>query len=56
MKRRKWDAHTTAISVIEGLKGKPVAARCHAQQISESLSEPWRDPDRNICFALPWEG
>jgi hypothetical protein len=28
MKRRKWDAKTKAIIVLEGLKGKPVGAIC----------------------------
>ena len=33
MKRRKWDAHTKAMIVIEGLKGKPVAELCTEHQI-----------------------
>jgi hypothetical protein len=28
MKRRKWNAHSKAMIVIEGLKGKPVAELC----------------------------
>jgi transposase-like protein len=43
MKRRKWDARTKAMIVIEGLKGKPVAELCHEHQISQSLYDPWRD-------------
>jgi transposase-like protein len=43
MKRRKWDAHTKAMIVIEGLKGKPVAALCTEHQISQSLYDQWRD-------------
>jgi hypothetical protein len=42
MKRRQWDARTTAMIGIEGVKGKPVAARCHEQQISQSRSAQWR--------------
>jgi transposase-like protein len=37
MKRRKWDANTKAMIVIEGLKGKPVAELCTEHQISQSL-------------------
>jgi transposase-like protein len=43
MKRRKWDAHTTAMIVVEGLKGTPVAELCTEHQISQSLSYQWRD-------------
>ena len=43
MQRRKWDAHTEAMSVIEGLKGKPVAELCTEHQISQSLYYQWRD-------------
>ena len=43
MRRRTWDAQTKATIVIEGLKGKPVAERCTAHQISQSLSDQWRD-------------
>jgi transposase-like protein len=43
MKRRKWDAHTKAMIVIEGLKGKPVAELCTEHQISQSLYYQWRD-------------
>lgn len=32
MKRRKWYAQTTAMIVIEGLKGKPVAEICPEHQ------------------------
>jgi transposase-like protein len=37
MQRRKWNAHTKAMIVIEGLKGKPVAELCTEHQISQSL-------------------
>ncbi len=37
MKRRKWDAHTKAMIIIEGLKGEAVAELCHEHQISQSL-------------------
>jgi transposase-like protein len=43
MKRRKWDANTKAMIVIEGLKGKPVAQLCNKHQISQSLYDQWRD-------------
>ena len=43
MKRRKWDANTKALIVIEGLKGKPIAQLCHEHQISQSLYSQWRD-------------
>jgi hypothetical protein len=36
MQRRKWDAKTTALIVLEGLKGKPVAEICTERQISPS--------------------
>ena len=32
MARRKWDAKTKALIVIEGLKGKPVAESCTEHQ------------------------
>jgi hypothetical protein len=43
MKRRTWHAHTNAMSVIEGLKGQPVAELCHAHQISQSRYDQGRD-------------
>jgi transposase-like protein len=43
MHRRKWDAKTKAIIVIEGLQGKPVAEICHEHQISPSQYYQWRD-------------
>jgi transposase-like protein len=43
MHRRKWDAKTKAMIVIEGLKGKPVAELCTAHQISQAQSYQWRD-------------
>lgn len=36
MQRRKWDANTKAIIVMEGVKGKPVAERWTEHQISQS--------------------
>lgn len=42
MKRRQWDPKTTAMSVIEGLKGQSVAALCHAPQSSPAPYDPWR--------------
>ena len=43
MHRRKWDAKTKAIIVLEGLKGKSVAEICIEHQISQSLYYQWRD-------------
>jgi transposase len=43
MKRRKWDASTKAMIVLQGLKGKPVAGLCTEHQISQSLYYQWRD-------------
>jgi transposase-like protein len=43
MLRRKWDAKTKALIVIEGLKGKPVAEICTEHQISQSQYYQWRD-------------
>jgi hypothetical protein len=43
MRRRKWDANTKTMIVIEGLKGKPVAERCTAHQISQAPYDQWRD-------------
>jgi transposase-like protein len=43
MQRRKWDAHTKAMIVLEGLKGKPVAELCTEHQIRQSLYYQWRD-------------
>jgi hypothetical protein len=43
MQRRKWDAKTNAMIVIEGLKGKPVAELCAEPQISQAQYDQWRD-------------
>jgi transposase-like protein len=43
MKRRRWDATTTAVIVLEGLKGKPVADLCTEPHISQSQSYQGRD-------------
>jgi transposase-like protein len=43
MQRRQWDAHTKAMIVLEGLKGKPVAEICTEHQISQSPYDQWRD-------------
>ena len=43
MHRRKWDARTNAMLVIEGLKGKPVAALCTEPQISQAQYDQGRD-------------
>ena len=43
MRKRKWDAKTKALIVLEGLKGKPVAEICNEHQISQSQYYQWRD-------------
>jgi len=43
MHRRKWDAKTKALMVIEGLKGKSVAELCAEHQISQAPYYQWRD-------------
>jgi transposase-like protein len=43
MQKRKWDAKTKALIVIEGLKGKPVAEICNEHQISQSQYYQGRD-------------
>ena len=43
MRRRKWDAKTTAMLVLEGLKGKPVAEVCTEHLISQAQYYQWRD-------------
>jgi putative transposase len=43
MHRRKWDAKTKALIVIEGLKGKSVAELCAEHQISQAQYYQWRD-------------
>jgi len=36
MQKRKWEAKTKALMVIEGLKGKPGAELCNEHPISPS--------------------
>jgi hypothetical protein len=43
MQRRKWDAKTNAMIVLEGLKGKPVAELCAEHEISQAPYDQWRD-------------
>jgi len=43
MPRRKWDAQTKAIIVLQGLKGRPVADICTEHQISQAQYYQWRD-------------
>jgi transposase-like protein len=43
MHRRKWDAKTKAMIVLEALKGKPVAELCTEHQISQAQYYQWRD-------------
>jgi transposase-like protein len=42
-KRRKWDAKTKAMIVMQGLKGTPVADICTEYQISQAQYYQWRD-------------
>jgi transposase-like protein len=43
MERRKWDAKTKAMIVLEGLKGKPVAELCNEHQLSQAQYSQGRD-------------
>ena len=43
MHRRKWDAKTKAMIVLEGLRGKPVAELCTEHHISQAQYYQWRD-------------
>ena len=43
MHRRTWDAKMNAAMVIQGLRGRPVTAICHAYRMSQSLSDQWRE-------------
>jgi transposase-like protein len=43
MKRRKWDAKTKAMIVVQGLKGKAVGEICLEHQISQTQYYQWRD-------------
>ena len=43
MQRRKWDAKTKAMIVLEGLKGKPVAELCNEHQLSQAQYYQGRD-------------
>jgi hypothetical protein len=43
MRRRTWDAKTTAVIVLDGLKGRSGAESCPAPQIRQALSG--RNPD-----------
>ncbi len=43
MKRRKWDAKTKTLIVLQGLKGKAVAEICMEHQISQTQYYQWRD-------------
>jgi hypothetical protein len=43
MLRRQWDAKTTAMTVIEGLQGKPVAELGTEHQSSQAQYDQWRE-------------
>lgn len=43
MKRRKWESKHKALIVLQGFKGKPVAALCSEHQISQAQYYQWRD-------------
>ena len=43
MHRRKWDAKTKVMIVLQGLQGKPSAAICNAQQLRQSQYDQGRD-------------
>ena len=41
--RRKWDAQTKALIVLQGLEGRSVADICLEHQISQAQYYQWRD-------------
>ena len=43
MKRRQWTSEKKALVVLEGLRGRPVAALCSEHGISQSQYYQWRD-------------
>ena len=43
MPRRKWDARTKALIVLQGLKGTPVSTLCTEHQFSQAQYYEWRD-------------
>ena len=43
MPRRKWDARTKALIVLQGLKGTPVGTLCTEHQLSQAQYYEWRD-------------
>lgn len=43
MKRRQWDSKTKTLIVLQGLKGRSVAALCAEHQISQAQYYQWRD-------------
>lgn len=43
MHRRKWDARTKALIVLQGLKGTPVSQLCTEHQLSQAQYYQWRD-------------
>ena len=43
MERRRWDAKTKVLIVIQGLKGKTIAEICQEHQISQAQFYKWRD-------------
>jgi transposase len=46
MQRRKWDAKTKAMIVLEGLKGKSVVGICTEHQISQAQYDQWQEQFR----------
>ena len=43
MPRRKWDARTKALIVLQGVKGTPVSTLCTEHQLSQAQYYEWRD-------------
>jgi transposase-like protein len=43
MERRKWDAKSKAMIVLQGFKGAPIAQLCNEHQISQAQYYKWRD-------------
>ena len=44
MHRRQWEAQTKAMIVMEGLRGKLVAALCPEHHMSQAQYDQGRDP------------
>jgi transposase-like protein len=43
MERRKWDPKIKSMTVLQGLKGRPISEICTEHQISQAQYYQWRD-------------